>query len=208
MLPVNLLMLSELKLVNVSESLRCLLDCFTSSVGCLGSNKVGGCCKVCKSFCTAGVIARLLVSSRCWFPCPWWYQECVVLWLAISCCSPLSQQHHSRCSWCSAGVLEGSVTWSQLSVSPPFFALFVPCPAGMRRGHGCSLWPQGVRTALRVGRLTSNCSTERHFTVPHEAVISGLAPESTCYACKCEVSILRTKLGSFFITLARFSRHV
>ena len=73
--------------------------------------------------------------------------------------------------------------------------------------HGCSLWPQGVRAALRVGRLTSNCSTERHFTVHHEAVISGLAPESTCYACKCEVSILRTKLGGFFITLARFSRH-
>ena len=148
------------------------------------------------------VIARLLVSSRCWFPCPWWYQECVVLWLALSCCSPLSQQHHSRCSWivvrwvystfpvfslwylmvpsrvfslatrcswCSAGVLEGSVTWSHLSVSPPFVALFVPFAAGMRCGHGCSLWPQGVRAALRVGRLTSNCSTERHFTVPHEA---------------------------------------
>ena len=75
----------------------------------------------------------------------------------------------TRCSWCSAGVLEGSVTWSHLSVSPPFVALFVPCAAGMRCGHGCSLWPQGVRAALRVGRLTSNCSTERHSTVPHEA---------------------------------------
>ena len=29
----------------------------------------------------------------------------------------------TRCSWCSAGVLEGSVTWSHLSVSPPFVAL-------------------------------------------------------------------------------------
>ena len=52
-----------------------------------------------QSVCTAGVIFRLLVSSRCWFPCPWWYQECVVLWLAFSCCSHLSQQHLSRCSW-------------------------------------------------------------------------------------------------------------
>ena len=40
------------------------------------------------------------------------------------------------------------------------------------------------RSLPLIGRLTSNCSTERHFTVPHEAVISGLAPESTCYACK------------------------
>ena len=75
----------------------------------------------------------------------------------------------TRCSWCSAGVLEGSVTWSHLSVSPTYVALFVPCAAGMRCGHGCSLWPQGVRAALRVGRLTSNCSTERHSTAPQEA---------------------------------------
>ena len=235
MLPVNLLMLSELKLVNVSESLRCLFACFTSSVGCLGSNNVGGCCKVCKSFGTAGVIFCLLVSSRCWFPCPWWYQECVVLWIDYQLLQspltatslkvlldggPMGVQHFSsvfpvvsdgtisrfslatRCSWCSAGVLEGSVTWSQLSVSPPF-ALFVPCAAGMRRGHGCSLWPQGVSSALRVGRLTSNCSTQclmRQSSLAwHQRVRATRA--------KCEVSILRTKLGSFFITLARFSRH-
>ena len=149
------------------------------------------------------------------FPCPWWYQECVVLWIGYQLLQspltaaslkvllgggPMGVQHFSsvfhvvsdgtisrfslatRCSWCSAGVLEGSVTWSHLSVSPPFVALFVPCAAGMRRGHGCSLWPQGVRPL--IGRLTSNCSTVRHFTVPHEAVISGLAPESTCCACK------------------------
>ena len=40
------------------------------------------------------------------------------------------------------------------------------------------------RSLPLIGRLTSYCSTECHFTVPHEAVISGLAPESTCYACK------------------------
>ena len=75
----------------------------------------------------------------------------------------------TRCSWCSAGALEGSVTWSHLSVSPPFVALFVPCAAGMRCGHGCSLWPQGVRAALLVSRLTSNCSTVRHSTAPQVA---------------------------------------
>ena len=107
----------------------------------------------------------------------------------------------SRCSWCSAGVLEGSVTWSHLSMSPPFVALFVPCAAGMRCGHGCSLWPQGVRAALRVGRLTSNCSTERHSTAPQ------VANWLQWHWDNCEVSIVRTKLGSFFITLARLSRH-
>ena len=40
---------------------------------------------------------------------------------------------------------------------------------GMRCGYGCSLWPQGVRTALLVSRLASNCSTERHSTAPQEA---------------------------------------
>ena len=48
----------------------------------------------------------------------------------------------TRCSWCSAGVLEGSVTWSQLSVSPPSAALFVPCAAGMWRGMGVLCGPK------------------------------------------------------------------
>ena len=46
--------------------------------------------------------------------------------------------------------------------------VIVPC-GGMRCGYGCSLWPQGVRTALLVSRLASNCSTERHSTAPQEA---------------------------------------
>ena len=51
--------------------------------------------------------------------------------------------------------------------------VIVPCDAGvscgMRCGYGCSLWPQGVRTALLFSRLASNCSTERHSTAPQEA---------------------------------------
>ena len=178
MLPVNLLMLSELKLVNVFESLRCLFACFTSSAGRLGSNNVGGCCKVCNLF----VLQASFFVSWCLhvagFPVLGGIRNVLFSgWLsaaAVTSHSNISQGalgwwsdwHFSsvfhevpdgtisrfslatRCSWCSAGVLEGSVTWSHLSVSPPFVVLFVPCAAGMWRGHGCSLWPQGVHRLL------------------------------------------------------------
>ena len=71
-------MMSELKLVNVYESLRCLFACLTSVLVVSARTTLGVLLSL-QSVCTEGVSFRLLVSSRCWFPCPWWYQECAVL---------------------------------------------------------------------------------------------------------------------------------
>ena len=239
MLPVNLLMPSELKQVNVSDSFRCLLLAILPVMDVSARTTMEGaakCAKHCEllvsllvSWCPHVLVSlSLVVSGMCGslfgsqlLQSPLTAPSLMVLMYG----GPLGERHcfsvfpevsdgticafflATRCSWCSAGVLEGSVTWSHLSVSPPFVALFVPCAAGMRCGHGWSLWPQGVRAALRVGRLTSNCSTERHSTVPHEAnwLQWHLCVRATRASAKC---LLRgRKLGSFFITLARLSRH-
>ena len=61
--------------------------------------------------------------------------------------------------------------------------------------------PRELEQRCSLAGLASNCYTVRHSTAPQVANLVAMASESTCYACKCEVSIERTKFGSF-ITLA------
>ena len=118
-----------------------------------------------------------------------------------------SQQHLSRCSWmavcfvCSTvpvfsmrylmvpsrvfllqpgvrGALQAY--WKAASPGPNCRCLL--CLVTLCCWYVAWTWVFAVapRSSPLIGRMTSICSTERHFTVPHVAVISGLAPEYTC----------------------------
>ena len=68
--------------------------------------------------------------------------------------------------------------------------------------------PCGTRELEQRCSLADWLRIALHNVTPQrlKSKLVAMALESTCYACMCEVSIERTKLGSL-ITLARLSRH-
>ena len=105
----------------------------------------------------------------------WWYrifagmscnQVFVVLFRQSTGGSVILPISHSRCllrlSW-----FWGAVLW---------------CLLRRETWLGCSLWPQGVKTALPVSGLTSNCSAVRRCAMfPRVSFLAWHL--STCYAC-------------------------
>ena len=66
----------------------------------------------------------------------------------------------TRCSWCSAGVLEGSVTWSHLSVSPLFaYPVLLICGVDMGVRCGPKEFTAYWQDDFELLHVTSQCLT-------------------------------------------------